>query len=58
MDSAYDVPGIHSHSRGLGHIPIIDVHPRGSVGKQKLTAENKARATINMKPSEAVRWSG
>jgi transposase len=57
MDSAYDVPGIHSHSRGLGHIPIIDVHPRGSVGKQKLTAENKARATINMKPSEAVRYN-
>ena len=57
MDSAYDVPGIHSHSRGLGHVPIIDAHPRGSVGKQKLAAENKARATINMKPSEALRYN-
>jgi transposase len=56
MDSAYDVPGIHSHSRSLGHVPIIDPHPRGAVGKQKLTAENKARATINMKPSEMVRY--
>jgi len=56
MDSAYDVPGIHAHSRSLGHVPIIDPHPRGSVGKQKLTAENKARATINMKPSEMVRY--
>jgi len=56
MDSAYDVPGIHSHSRSLGHVPIIDPHPRGAVGKQKLTAENKARATINIKPSEMVRY--
>ena len=50
MDSAYDAPGIHSHSRSLGHIPIIDIHPRGTAGKQVLAAENKARATINMKP--------
>jgi len=56
MDSAYDVPGIHSHSRSLGHVPIIDPHPRGAVGKQKLTAENKARATINIKPSEMIRY--
>jgi len=57
MDSAYDAPGIHSHSRSLGHIPIIDIHPRGAVGKQALAAENKARATINMKPSEALRYN-
>jgi len=56
MDSAYDVPGIHSHSRSLGHVPIIDPHPRGAVGKQRITAENKARATINIKPSEMVRY--
>lgn len=51
------VPGIHSHSRSLGHVPIIDAHPRGAVGKQKLTTENKARATVNLKPSEAVRYN-
>lgn len=29
MDSAYDAPQIHAHSRGLGHVPIIDPNPRG-----------------------------
>lgn len=29
MDSAYDAPQIHTFSRGLGHVPIIDPHPRG-----------------------------
>lgn len=29
MDSAYDAPQIHAFSRGLGHVPIIDPHPRG-----------------------------
>jgi transposase len=57
MDLAYDAPGIHSHSRSLGHIPIIDTHPRGSAGKQELATENKARATVNLKPSEAVRYN-
>ena len=28
MDSAYDVPQIHDLSRQLGHIPLVDVHPR------------------------------
>jgi len=57
MDSAYDAPGIHLHSRSLGHVPIIDAHPRGAVGKQKLAAENKARATIHMKTSEDMRYN-
>ena len=25
----YDAPQIHAFSRGLGHVPIIDPHPRG-----------------------------
>ena len=29
MDSAYDAPQIHAFSRNLGHVPIIDPHPRG-----------------------------
>jgi Transposase DDE domain/Transposase domain (DUF772) len=29
MDSAYDAPQIHDFSRTLGHVPIIDPHPRG-----------------------------
>ena len=28
MDAAYDSPQIHSFSRSLGHIPIIDNNPR------------------------------
>jgi hypothetical protein len=28
MDSAYDAPQIHAFSRSLGHVPIIDPHPR------------------------------
>ena len=28
MDSAYDAPQIHEVSRRLGHIPLIDKHPR------------------------------
>jgi len=28
MDSAYDVPEIHEHSKKLGHIPIIDKNAR------------------------------
>jgi len=27
-DSAYDVPEIHAFSRNLGHVPLIDPHPR------------------------------
>jgi len=58
MDSAYDAPQIHEHSHGLGHVPIIDINPRGNVErKQALTAENKARATINLQAAEAVRYN-
>ena len=28
MDSAYDADHLHEHSRTLGHVPIIDPHPR------------------------------
>jgi hypothetical protein len=28
MDSAYDAPQIHEHSKALGHVPIIDRNPR------------------------------
>jgi len=27
-DSAYDAELIHEMSRSLGHVPIIDIHPR------------------------------
>jgi hypothetical protein len=58
MDSAYDAPQIHTHSRGLGHVPIIDINPRRNTArKQMLAAENKARSTIHIQPAEAVRYN-
>jgi len=57
MDAAYDAPCIHAHSQSLGHIPLIDTNPRTTLGKKIIEAENKARATIHMKPSEAVRYN-
>jgi hypothetical protein len=57
MDAAYDSPSIYSHSRGLGHVPIIDINPRNTVRKQEMAAENKAREIIHMKSAEAVRYN-
>ena len=34
MDSAYDVAEITAKSRALGHVPIIDPHPRSLPGRQ------------------------
>jgi hypothetical protein len=36
MDSAYDVPQIHDMSRQLGHIPLIDIHPRRDKSLKKM----------------------
>jgi len=58
MDSAYDAPQIHAHSRSMGHVPIIDINPRRNTErKQMLAAENKAWATIHLQPAEAVRYN-
>jgi hypothetical protein len=58
MDSAYDVPQIHEMSRQLGHIPLIDVHPRRDKAlKDELTAEKKRCRLVGHKPAEAVRYN-
>jgi hypothetical protein len=58
MDSAYDVPQIHDMSRQLGHIPLIDVHPRRDKGlKDELTAEKKRCRLIGHKIAEAIRYN-
>jgi hypothetical protein len=41
----------------IGQLQLLRKYQNMKVCKQKLTAENKARATINMKPSEAVRYN-
>ncbi len=47
MDSAYDAKQIHEHSKGLGHMPIIDHNPRRK-GKAALIREKR--------PSEHPDW--
>ena len=39
MDSAYDAPQIHAFSRQLGHVPIIDPHPRGGEPRELAPAQ-------------------
>ena len=58
MDSAYDVPQIHDMSRQLGHIPLIDVHPRRDKAlKDELTAEQKRCRLVGHKTAEAARYN-
>jgi transposase len=58
MDSAYDVPQIHDMSRQLGHIPLIDVHPRRDKAlKDELAAENKRGRLVGYKTAEAIRYN-
>jgi hypothetical protein len=57
MDSAYDAQSIHEHIRGLGHIPIIDAHPRRDASqKAELQAEAKRQKLLNYDYAEGVRY--
>jgi hypothetical protein len=57
MDSAYDVPQIHEVSRELGHIPLIDTHPRrDSALKMELKAENKRCRVAGYQSAEKSRY--
>ena len=57
MDSAYDAPQIHEISRQLGHIPLIDKHPRRDKElKIETKAENKRCRIIGDQKAEAVRY--
>ena len=58
MDSAYDSPIIKQHSRSLGHVPIIDMNPRGNKErKQELKAEAKRCKFFNFKNPGDVRYN-
>ena len=49
MDSAYDAATIDTHSRALGHTPVIDPNFRANRElKAEWSAETKRRAFINM----------
>jgi hypothetical protein len=57
MDSAYDAQAIHAYSRSLGHIPLIDVHPRCDQGlKAELQAEEKRCKRLNFNYAEDVHY--
>ncbi len=58
MDSAYDAPLIHEHSKKLGHVPIIDINPRRNKElKLELEAETKRCKKVGYKVAEAVRYN-
>ncbi|CAC9525128.1 hypothetical protein [uncultured Gammaproteobacteria bacterium] len=57
MDSAYDAPQIHQLSRELGHIPLIDKHPRRDKAlKAEIKAENKRCRIAGYQTAETVRY--
>jgi Transposase DDE domain/Transposase domain (DUF772) len=58
MDSAYDAPEIDAKSRALGHVPIIDQHPRSVPGgKKAVAAEARGRRTAGYVLAEDVRYN-
>ncbi len=58
MDSAYDSPIIKQHSRSLGHVPIIDMNPRGNKKKkQELKAEKKRCKFLNFINPTDIRYN-
>lgn len=58
MDSAYYIPGILEHSRSLGHVPIVEVHPRRDKGlKNAMKEEAKARRILNWISPEDLRYN-
>lgn len=58
MDAAYDCPQIIQHSKGLGHIPIIDKNMRRNIqGKEDIELESKAQKTLNITFPEKRRYN-
>lgn len=58
MDSAYDSPIIREHSQSLGHVPIIDINPRGNKKrKHELKAEAQRFKSINFKSPTDIRYN-
>jgi len=57
MDSAYDAQSIHEQIRALGHVPIIDRHPRRDAArKAELQAEAQRQKLLNYNYAEDVRY--
>jgi hypothetical protein len=57
MDNAYDAPPIHDYSRQLGHVPLIDIHPRWDRAlKEELANERQRRNAANYQSAEQQRY--
>jgi len=56
MDSAYDAPEIKAHSRALGHVPLIEPHPRSAAGKDRIRAEARRQKRIGLRTAEHIRY--
>ncbi len=58
MDSAYDAEAVHEHSRSLGHVPLIDINPRGDKAlAEELKAEARRLRRIGFQLAEQVRYN-
>jgi len=58
MDSAYDAPIIREHSKSLGHVPIIDINPRGNTKlKEELGAEERRFELLQFEQPEDRRYA-
>jgi hypothetical protein len=56
MDCAYDAPEIKAHSHALGHVPLIEPHPRTAAGKDKIQAEARRQKRIGLRTAEHIRY--
>ena len=56
MDSAYDAPEIKAKSRALGHVPLIEPHPRNAAGKERIRAEAGRQKRIGLRTAEHRRY--
>ncbi len=58
MDKAYDAPEIWEKSRLLGHVAIIDRHPRNVAGgKTAIAAEARAQRCVGFQLPQDVRYN-
>ena len=58
MDAAYDAEQIREHSRSLGHVPLIDVNPRGDKARaEELRTEARRLKNLGFQRAEQVRYN-
>ena len=58
MDAAYDAEAVREHSRSLGHVPLIDINPRGDKAlAEELKAEARRLQCIGLQLPEQIRYN-